>query len=200
MARKLVDRDSYDMIREHGVDLGNRILYVHDEYGGDGSIYAKLLLHVLHGLKALSSVSLEPITISLSTGGGEVSEGLSIYNAIRSFKPHVTIVTQASVQSMGAILLQAGDHRIVSPDSFVMFHEGDQAYSGHIKVIKSGQRIDKILNNRCDEILLDAINTKRVVDGKKPMTRKQLSRYNEFDTILTAAEAVDWGLADEVGS
>ena len=95
--------------------------------------------------------------------------------------------------SMGSIILQAGDLRIMSPNARIMIHYGTWGHHDHPKIVRSwakeGERFDKWMVN----LYLEKIREKR-----PRYTRKQVDKLCDFDTILTAEEAIALGLADRI--
>lgn len=70
---------------------------------------------------ALASLKGRHVTLRLNTPGGSVDDGLSIFNALKSHKGGLTTVGELCA-SMGSLLLQAGDRRIMTPSGLVMLH------------------------------------------------------------------------------
>jgi len=68
----------------------------------------------------------EPIKIVLNSPGGAVFPGLALFDFLQDIKGRghqLTVKTIGYAASMGGVLLQAGDERIMSPNSFLMIHE-----------------------------------------------------------------------------
>lgn len=202
MAKK--SHDEISNFFEHGLDLGNRTVYLgsasYDDDGGETGVDFFMAEKLIKGLHVLESTAVggdKPITIIMNNVGGDVFHGMAIYDAIKACKNYVTIKCYGNVMSMGSYILQAGDSRLVSKNSVFMFHQGTDGYGAtHPKIIRNWvkfveEKYYPILNN----ILLERINEKRTADGKKLMTLKEFEKHNDFDTILLATEAIDWGFA-----
>lgn len=203
MAKK--SHDEIDNFFEHGLDLGNRTIYLGSaSYGDDGTetgvdfLMTEKLIKGLHVLETTAPNGDKPITIIMNNIGGDVIHGMAIYDAIKACKNHVTIKVFGNVMSMGGYILQAADTRLLAPNSVFMFHAGYDGYTtNHPDIIKRWVEFHKdkfspILNN----ILLTAINNKRILNEEKMMTMKEFEKHNLLDTILLASEAVEWGFAD----
>lgn len=147
----------------------------------------------LHVLDTIAPAGDKPITIIMNHSGGEIYAGMAIYDAIKQAKNHVTILVRGMACSMGAIILQAADHRVVAKHSVVMIHHGQSGYEGHKKEVTAWHTFDKAYCAKLDDILYEKIREK-----KKRFKREQLDKMQDFDSIYTAEKAVAWGLADEV--
>ncbi len=188
------NRDYIDKIYQYGIDIGNRVLWLTDLSEGESEHdrTAKFLKD-LHVLDSIAPAGDKPITIVMNHSGGEIYEGMAIYDAIQQAKNHVTILVRGMAASMGAIILQAADHRIVSKHSVLMIHHGDTGYEGHKKSVDSWYKFEKTYAARLDDILYDSIKAK-----KPRFKRTQLDDIQNFDEVFDSKRAVEWGLCDEV--
>ena len=126
----------------------------------------------------------------INSPGGVVTAGLAIYDTMQFIKTKVSTICLGQAASMGAFLLSAGEpgKRYALPNSRIMIHQplgGAQGQATDIEIqTKEILRIKKLLN----EIL--AKNT------KKPL--KSIERDTDRDFFMSAYEAVEYGLIDEV--
>jgi len=197
--------DEITQFYDYGIHVPTRTIYMGsegDEDGGESGvdyIMAERVIKGLHLLECLAPAGDKPITIIMNNPGGDVTHGMAIFDAIRDCKNFVSIHVKGNVCSMGSYILQAADERLVSPHAVFMFHAGYEGHpSNHPKIVQRWVNFYKKQAEVLDKILLDAINTKRMKDGKPPMKKKEFEKWNDFDTILTAHEAVEWGFADAV--
>ncbi|MBU6453970.1 MAG: Clp protease ClpP [Cyanobacteria bacterium REEB67] len=134
----------------------------------------------------------QPITITLNSGGGSVIAGLALFDYILKLRAdghHVTVICLGMAASMGGILLQAGDKRIVGRYAQVLIHEVSAGTSGNIQKMDDALTFSKSLWNQLSEILAER-STMTVAQVRKAALRK--------DWWLTSQETVDLGFADEV--
>ena len=142
------------------------------------------------------------INLYINSPGGAVTAGLAIYDAMQFIKCDVRTIVMGQACSMGSFLAQAGTpgKRVVLPESRTMIHRvssGTRGTSGSVHVqelqfedaIRSMEESKKI-NQRLTELY--------VRHNSKGKTYDELFETMKFDTFLTAAEAVAYGLADEV--
>lgn len=142
------------------------------------------------------------INLFINSPGGLVTAGLAIYDTMQFIKCDVATYVMGQAASMGSFLAQAGTKgkRFVLPESRTMIHRvssGTPSTRGSVHVqelqfedakrtFEESQRI----NRRLTELYVKH-NTK----GK---TYEEMFETMKFDTFLSAAEAVEWGLADKV--
>lgn len=143
----------------------------------------------------LESVDSEKdIYFYINSPGGVVTSGMSIYDTMQFIKPDVCTYVMGQACSMGSLLAQAGaaGKRYVLPRSRTMIHQpsggaGGQATDMEIQV-KEILKMKKTLT----EIYVE--------HNSKGKTFEELSRDMERDYFLSAEEAVDYGLADQIVS
>jgi len=142
------------------------------------------------------------ILFYINSPGGLVTAGLSIYDTMQFIKPDVSTIVIGQACSMGSFLAQAGapGKRMVLPEARTMIHRvssGTPGTSGSVHVqelqFEDTRRTfeeSKRVNQRLTELYVKH-NTK----GK---TFEEMSEVMKFVTFLSAQEAVDFGLADEI--
>ncbi|MBL7016810.1 MAG: ATP-dependent Clp endopeptidase proteolytic subunit ClpP [Kiritimatiellales bacterium] len=130
------------------------------------------------------------ISIYINSPGGVVTAGMAIYDTMQFLKCPITTYCVGQAASMGAVLLAAGTKgkRFALPNSRIMIHQplgGAQGQATDIEIqTKEILRMKKTLN----EIL--AHHTGQPV--------KTLEKDTDRDFFMSAAEAVKYGLVDEV--
>ena len=130
------------------------------------------------------------IQFYINSPGGSVSAGLAIYDTMQYIKPDVSTICIGMAASMGAFLLSSGakGKRIALPNSEIMIHQPSGGSRGQATDIQiQAEQILKI-KNRLNEIL--AANT-----GK---SLKEIERDCERDHFMTAEEAKEYGIIDQV--
>jgi ATP-dependent Clp protease protease subunit len=133
------------------------------------------------------------IAIYINSPGGSVSAGMAIYDTMQYIKPDVATYCVGQAASMAAVLLASGTKgkRTVLPNSRVLIHQpwlsGLQGQQSDIEI---HARDMFMMRDRLDEIL--AYHT-----GK---TKEDVHRDTERDRILSANEAVEYGIVDRVMS
>lgn len=137
--------------------------------------------------------SKRPITIVYNTPGGGVFEGLALYDAIEAIKAQnikVTTVVRGMAASMGGILLQSGDERIIGKNAYVLIHEVSDVAMGTTSELEDELKLTKRLQARLVGILA----------SRSTLTAKQIEhKWKKTDWWLDADEAVELGFADKIG-
>lgn len=157
---------------------------------GVDTVMAEKFLKNLH---ILESYSADPVTIIMNNIGGDEYHGMAIYDAIQLSKCHITIKVFGHAMSMGSIILQAADTRLISPHSMVMLHYGEMHIGGHSAgVIRNAKEIERF-NRFMEEMYLERIREKN-----PKYSLKQLRSAMAHDLFLTAEQSIKLGLADGV--
>ena len=150
----------------------------------------------------LESQGNEDINLFINSPGGSVTAGLAIYDTMQFIKPDVATYVMGQACSMGSFLAQAGHpgKRFVLPEARTMIHRVSSGTPGtrgsvHVQELefedaKRSFEESKRINQRLTELYV-----KHNTSGK---TYDQLYEAMKFDTFLSAAEAVEYGLADKV--
>ncbi len=130
------------------------------------------------------------IYLYINSPGGVITSGFSIYDTMNYIKPDVATICMGQAASMGAFLLSSGTKgkRFALPHSRIMIHQplgGAQGQATDIEIqAKEILRLKKTLN----EIM--AKNTGQSV--------KKIARDTERDFFMSAEEAKEYGLIDQV--
>lgn len=134
-----------------------------------------------------------PISILLNTPGGSWEDGIAIYDLLRKLRSTITIVGMGKLYSMGSIILQGADKRILMANTTVMIHDGCDGYCGDSKSFESWAEFSKHTRKTMYKIYYDKMKNK-----KSKITLKDIEDLCGHDTWYTAKEAVRVGLADRV--
>ena len=130
------------------------------------------------------------IHLYINSPGGVVTAGLAIYDTMQYIKPDVSTICIGQAASMGSVLLAAGakGKRYALPYSRIMIHQplgGAQGQSTDIQI-----QAREILRIR--EILTD------ILKQHTGQSVEQLMADTERDNFMSAVEAKEYGLIDEV--
>ena len=173
-----------------GMDLPSllfreRMVFLFHEINDDlaGSVIQQLL-----ALEALDDR--KPIQMYINSPGGSVSAGLAIYDTMCRLKCDVETICVGSASSMGAFLLAAGTKgkRYATENSTVMIH---QVLGG-----ASGQATD--VEIACRNIIQTKERLNRLMAKMTDHDVDQIRQDCERDNFMTAAQALEYGLIDQV--
>ncbi len=132
----------------------------------------------------------QDINIYLNSPGGSVSAGLGIYDTMQLVEPDVNTICTGMAASMGAVLLAAGaaGKRQALPHSRVMIHQPLGGCEGQASDIEITAREIGKLKRELYEILAH----------HSGMDIEKIERDADRDFWMTAREACDYGLIDDV--
>jgi len=189
-------KDNITYFFDNHVYFPTRTLYVgsgqydaDEETGVDG----KLAEDIIKAIHVLDSEKHADFNIILNCVGGNPVHGFAIIDKIKSCKNVVTATVFGYAHSMGAAILQAADKRVMSPSSRMLIHYGDLSTSGDTSKVYSGVEENKIYDHMYEELLYNKIKEKH-----PKYQRAKLKDMLKTDTYLSAKQAVELGLADEV--
>ncbi len=130
------------------------------------------------------------ISLYINSPGGSISSGMAIYDTMQFVKPNVSTLCIGMAASMGAFLLQAGakGKRFALPNSTVMIHQPLGGFQGQASDIEIHAKYILSLRERLYKLMSE--HTGRTVE--------EISRDSERDNFLTASDAVEYGLIDQV--
>jgi ATP-dependent Clp protease, protease subunit len=132
-----------------------------------------------------------PLTIVFNSPGGGVHDGLALFDFLRHLRADghpLTTIALGRAASMGAVLLQAGDRRVIGANAFLMLHEVSNGGSGKVSELEESIELSKRLQKRLLMILSER-STLNVQQIQRKWTRR--------DWWLDADDAVSLGFADE---
>lgn len=194
MAR--INKESIDRLYDYDIHVETRTVYMGstevDLDGNESGTDPKMAERIIKALHLLDQKN-EPITIIMNNPGGDWYAGMAIYDAIKACQSEITIKVLGMAMSMGSVILQAADHRALAPNSRVMIHYGFAGMDGHSKTFQKWAEEYKRIDSEMESVLLAKIKEKHPT-----FTIDKLKELLDHDTILTARDAVNLGLADEV--
>lgn len=186
MAKRLV-RDDIDKLMDHGIDLSSRTIFLMDDIDELSVAHAIMALHLFDRTTG-------EITLKLSTNGGDWYSGMALYDALAAAENHIRIVGMGNVMSMGSIILQAADERILTPYATLLVHYGSDWAGGHVKDMARRAKENERTGVLMEDIFLERINEKTPGTHNREWFRQRFA----FDVYMSAQEAVDLGLADSI--
>ena len=195
------NKDHLETLHEYGLYVPTRTIFMDSSSQEDGEetgVNYFMAVRFCKNLHHLESVSKDPVIIILNTGGGSVDAGMAIYDEIKNSPCHITVVVKGQASSMGSVILQAADERVLRPNASVMFHSGSMPIGGnnaseHI----SHAKFELARAKKIDQILFEKIAEKYTADGKT-ITFNKFQDMNNRGKYMNAQEAVDIGLADRI--
>ena len=137
----------------------------------------------------MSGITAPTINLHLNTPGGDVFDGIAIYNALKGHPAHVHAFIPGIAASIGTVIAMAADTITIAPHARMMIHEAWGGVMGNAKdMAKMADRLEATSDN------IASIYAERA--GQDTAYWRELMRA---ETWYTDQQAVDAGLADEVG-
>jgi ATP-dependent Clp protease protease subunit len=130
------------------------------------------------------------VNMYINSPGGSVTAGLAIYDTMQFVKPPVSTLCVGQAASMGSFLLAAGakGRRYALPHSRILIHQLSGGFEGQAADIEIQAREALRQKGILNEVL--AHHTGKTV--------KQIEKDTDRDNFMSAAQAVEYGLIDEV--
>ena len=134
----------------------------------------------------------KPVAMYINSPGGMVTSGLAIYDTMQWIKCPVATVCMGTAYSMGSFLLMAGSpgSRIALPNASIMLHQPSGGFQGvasdiqrHAEdILRTKRRLNELYARHCGR------------------TYEEVERTLDRDHFMTATEAREWGVVDQVYS
>ncbi len=132
------------------------------------------------------------ICLYINSPGGSVSAGLAIYDTMQYIRCEVSTICVGMAASMGAFLLAAGakGKRKALPNSEIMIHQPSGGAQGQASDIRI----------HAEQILRVKKQLNRILAQRTGKSLEQIEADTERDNYMTAEEALEYGLIDEIVS
>ena len=137
-------------------------------------------------LEAMGDV--DQIDVYINSYGGEVAEGLAIYNALRRHKAKVTTYCDGFACSIASVVFMAGDERVMNEASLLMIHNAWTYAAGNAEELrKQAEDLDKI--------------TQASVEAYKAhssLSEEEIKTLMDKETWILPSEAAEYGFATKI--
>lgn len=175
---------------ERGYDIYSRLLKDRIVFIGtpiDDNVANLIIAQMLY---LQSEDAAKDINLYINSPGGSVTAGLAIYDTIQFVKCDVTTYCVGQAASMGAVLMAAGTKgkRLSLPNARIMIHQPWGGVQGQASDISIQAKEILRMRDRLNEIL--SLHTGKPLDV--------ITKDADRDFFMSAAEARDYGLIDEV--
>lgn len=140
--------------------------------------------------RELRELDVDEIIVHINSYGGEIAEGLAIYNMLKNHRAKVRTVVDGFACSIASVIFMAGDERVMNSASLLMVHNAWTLAAGNAAELrKQADDLDKVMEAvyaaYLEKINIGADELKRLLDG---------------ETWITPTEALDMGFATSVVS
>ena len=137
---------------------------------------------------ALRAIGNRDVTVQINSPGGDMFEGIAIYNLLRAHPARITVDVLGIAASAASVIAMAGDNIRMAPSSFLMLHNAWGVVIGN----RHDMAEAATLFERFDGALAD------IYAARSGMARSEVATLLDAETFLTAQEAVAAGMADTI--
>lgn len=181
--KALIQSGRVDWYRiENKADEDAADVFIYDEIGYFGVTANDFV-------RDLRAVTAKTINLHLNTPGGDVFDGVAIFNALKNHSATVNVHVDGLAASAGSFIAMAGDKVIMEPHSKMMIHEAFGLAIGNAEdMTKMAERLDATSQNIAS-----------IYAEKAGQDADYWRAQMKAETWYTDQQAVDAGLADEIG-
>lgn len=137
---------------------------------------------------ALRAIGDRDVVVKINSPGGDMFEGIAIYNLLRAHKAKVTIEVLGWAASAASIIAMAGDEIRMGLGSFMMVHNAWGVVIGN----RHDMREAAALFDGFDSAIAD------IYEARTGIKRAEIVKLMDAETFMGASDAVDKGFADVV--
>lgn len=157
------------------------VIYIFNEIGYWGTTAQEFV-------KELMVLDVQQIELNLNSPGGDIFDGVAIFNALKQHQAEVTVIVQGLAASAASFIAQAGDKIYMAEGSTMMIHDGWGFAMGNEQDFLDAANILGKLSN----------NIASIYANRAGGTREDWRALMQQEVWYTDQEAVDAKLADEV--
>jgi ATP-dependent Clp endopeptidase proteolytic subunit ClpP len=168
---------------EAWADFRSRTLFLVGEVDHEAARKLLVALHIMDEMPG-------DIRLIMNSVGGLEVDGYAIYDALRLAHNRIVIKAYGACQSIAAVILQAGDCRLISPEAQFMIHHGFMKMDGETDqnmIVAAAKRIEQ-----------ENLRYHRILAERSGQPIEQIRKWCLAETFFDAKEAVRLGFADAV--
>lgn len=140
--------------------------------------------------KEIAGLDVDAITIHINSYGGEVAEGLAIYNELKKHKAKVTTICSGFACSIASVIFMAGDERVMNESSLLMIHNAWTRVSGNAEALrKQAEDLETITQASIKAYMTGAA-----------ITEDKVKELMDNESWILPSDAVLWGFATAIES
>jgi ATP-dependent Clp protease protease subunit len=166
----------------------NAELYIYGDIASDSYKWSESDISANDIVNQLQSVHASKIDVYINSYGGEVAQGLAIYNALKRHKAKVTTYVDGFACSIASVIAMAGDVRKMYDNSLLMIHNAWTTACGNVEELLKQAEDLKTINDATKKAYLEVVN----------IDEAELTALLDAETWLTAEKAVEMGFATEI--
>ena len=133
----------------------------------------------------LADLDVDVINVNINSYGGEVAEGLAIYNALKRHKAKVRTRCDGFACSIASVIFMAGDERIMNEASLLMIHNAFSFAEGDANALRK----------MADDLDLVTNQSKKIYLANSNIDEAALTELMDKETFIDPKEALEMGFA-----
>lgn len=145
--------------------------------------------------KQLEALEVDTINVYINSYGGEVAEGLAIYNSLKRHKAKVKTYCDGFACSIASVIFMAGDERIMSNASLLMIHNAWTYAAGNASELRKTADDLEIMtqasiNAYMESVTISEDEVKNLLDNESWLSSQLALEYG-FATTITSEKSTD---------
>ena len=136
----------------------------------------------------LADLDVDVINVNINSYGGEVAEGLAIYNALKRHKAKVRTCCDGFACSIASVVFMAGDERIMNEASLLMIHNAFSFAEGDANALRK----------MADDLDLVTSQSKKIYLANSNIDEAALTELMDKETFIDPKDALEMGFATSV--
>ncbi|EBV3599748.1 Clp protease ClpP [Salmonella enterica subsp. enterica serovar Virchow] len=181
---QVLDKWSEDAAGVRAVEMGDNIITMFDMIGEDfwsgGGVTAKKVS------AQLRAIGPKPIEVQINSPGGDMFEGIAIYNVLREHPQPITVKIMGMAASAASVIAMAGDEIHIGAASFIMIH--------NCWVCACGNRHDMADVSEWlapfDQAMVD------VYAARTGQSAEEIAKWMDDETFMSGSTCMERGFAD----
>ena len=161
-------------------------LWIYDAIGESMWFDSVSAQDVRRELKSMGDV--DEINVRINSEGGDVFDGVAIFNLLRDHRPDVIVNVDGVAASIASVVAMAGDAVVMGTSSFMMIHDPWAQTAGNAAELRATAEILE----RVGEEIISAYQV------RSPLDREQLRQMMHDETWMGPSDAQTFGFADDV--
>ena len=138
--------------------------------------------------KELTALEGKNLTVRINSYGGEVAQGLAIYNLLKSYSGEVTTLCDGFACSAASVIFMAGAQRVMPRSSLLMIHNAWTYASGNAEDLrKAADDLEKITQPSIE-----------IYKSVSSLDEEEIRKMMDEETWITADEALSYGFATSI--
>ena len=139
-------------------------------------------------VRQLKELDVDEINVHINSYGGDVAEGLAIYNVLREHKAQIVTICDGFACSAASVVFMAGDRRVMQPASLLMIHNAWTIAMGNAEELRK----------TADDIEIITQASVEAYKAVATISEQKIKELMDAETWILPKDAVEYGFATEI--